>query len=135
MFCSDVRYRLDEARLILQDHWVLDRMKRRATRLSVISVRDIDRRAAERAILTTRAAHFDEDKETASGVASRLLELVGGRIAHIHRCAGRCVGATDHGRFAARPDAAAAAEQAIGTDDASVMLTPQMLSASTCCRA
>jgi len=65
-------------------------MKRRATRLSVISVRDIDQRAAERAVLSTRSAHFAEDEATSSKVTSKLLELVGGRIAHIHRCAGLC---------------------------------------------
>ena len=113
--CSLVRHVL-----IDQDHWVLDRMKRRATRLSVISVRDIDHRAAKRAILRTRARHFEESEEASKAVTSRLLDLVGGRIAHIHR-------------FAAREGAAAAAQQAIGAIRAfASMLTAQMMSASTC---
>lgn len=99
---------------------MLDRMKRRATRLSVISVRDIDHRAAKRAILRTRARHFEESEEASKAVASGLLDLVGGRIAHIHR-------------FAAREGAEAAAQQAIGATRACApMLTAQMTSASTC---
>lgn len=68
------------------DYWVYERLKNLATRMEVITVRDLPKRAAINALAAYRARYFPENPGD-RGTLSQVYELVGGRMNFLSRVA------------------------------------------------
>jgi vacuolar-type H+-ATPase subunit E/Vma4 len=67
------------------DYWVYERMKNYATRLKVLSVKDLPKDAAIAALKSYRQRYFSE--QTEPSMLEEVYERVGGRLSHLSRVA------------------------------------------------
>lgn len=74
---------------LTDNYWVFDRLRRNATRMHVLSVRDLTPHETFEYLSGTHARHFPDEPPISKAQSLRIWDLIGGRLAYLSKAVKR----------------------------------------------